>query len=562
MNRLSLLLGVATIAVVAAGHAQAGDSLGLFAEGIGKIEDGVASGNRKSANTAPDGSALAPFSVSSDKIDGDFTLKALVTGADPIENPSGIITKFGVLTDGTLTEPDENTYVVFKGNPGGPTPNYDYGRHFLFQGHEIFGQDMAFITRVNMDVKDPAHRITLLTPVGNDGKTHLNDLDGSIYDPFTYTFLFSEETAGRIIQLSAGWPVTKTTLEAHIGLGGFEGLKLDDKGNLYIIEDAGGATSNNTAYPLGNGQTVSLDRAKQPNSFVYRFIPKNKNRLEDGGELQALQVIIDGNPIVFGGTTAAARDADIASDAQLKLHTLGKSYAIKWVKVHQSSAGDTASFDANAAAKAAKATPFKRPENMAWLPGSNFKTFFFSPTGDTNAVAGDNPFLRARGAYGALFRVDLRDDDHRGPFAKPAADDGRISLFFLGDHDHNSFDNIAFANMQQLLAAEDRGDGLHNQLNTLDSIWAFDVSKPCKLGKFRSPDTNPVRFVALGLDGTAVTKGDNEPTGIYVSNGSTSTKTMLGTRENLLAGRAFFTHQHGDNLLYEVSRKPKHLVNN
>ena len=60
--------------------------------------------------------------------------------------------------------------------------------------------------------------------------------------------------------------------------------------------------------------------------------------------------------------------------------------------VHTSNAGDKPGFDANAAAKAAGATPFKRPENMAWLP-SNFGTFFFDPTGDTDSIAGDNPFL-------------------------------------------------------------------------------------------------------------------------------------------------------------------------
>jgi secreted PhoX family phosphatase len=115
-----------------------------------------------------------------------------------------------------------------------------------------------------------------------------------------------------------------------------------------------------------------------------------------------LQVIIDRKPVVFGGP--AAVDADISSPAQLKLHTPGTSYPIRWITIHTANAGDTASFDANAAAKTAGATPFKRPENMAWLPGSNFSTFFFDPTGDTDAVAGENGFLQARGAYGAFPR--------------------------------------------------------------------------------------------------------------------------------------------------------------
>ena len=64
-------------------------------------------------------------------------------------------------------------------------------------------------------------------------------------------------------------------------------------------------------------------------------------------------------------------------------------------------------FDANAPAKAAGATPFKRPENAQFQPGSHFQTFFFDITGDTDNVAGNDPVLAARGAWGGIFRVDL-----------------------------------------------------------------------------------------------------------------------------------------------------------
>src|SRR5262249_40937022 len=33
------------------------------------------------------------------------------------------------------TEPDKNTYLILK-HQNGPDPSYDYGTHFLFQGHE------------------------------------------------------------------------------------------------------------------------------------------------------------------------------------------------------------------------------------------------------------------------------------------------------------------------------------------------------------------------------------------------------------------------------------------
>jgi hypothetical protein len=525
MTRFSVTIGAAAIAALAVAPAWAP---AWADDGVGRIEDGVANANAKVG---------APSTL----VDPDFKLNVIAAGIDPLENPSGVITNFGALSTGTLTEPDENTYLVLDHNPGGPTPGFDYGRHFLFQGHEN-GAPLAYVTRINLDVpRNSPHRITLLTPVDpSTQQTGFGSVDGSTFNPFTKTMLFTQEagTAGGVIQITLQWPVQVNTLDAFLGKAGYEGIHPDNKGNIYLVEDTGGATS----------ATPSLNKGRQPNSFVYRYVPNNPARIEDGGDLQALQVIIDGSPVVFGGPSSV--DADISAQAQLKLHTLGTSFPVKWVTIHTAHKGDTVSFDANAAAKAAGATPFKRPENMTWLPGSEFKTFYFCPTGDTDSVAGDNPFLQARGAYGSIFRVDLaehRDGDHD---RHETAGEGRISLFFLGDHTHNSFDNLTFANEHQLMATEDRGDLLHTELNTLDSVWAFDVRKPGK---------SPIRFVALGRDANSIIHGeDNEPTGLFVSNGSSSKSGMLGTEDGLDGARGFFTQQHGDNILYEFVRNKHH----
>jgi len=505
-----LTLGLVVLATLVTAPAMAEN-------GIGQIKRGVPNANPKSG-------------VQATIIDPDFTLRLLATGTDKLENPSGPITLFGQLSTGTLTEPDENTYLVLDQGPVGPTPGFDYGHHFLYQGHEN-ASPLAYITRVNLDVpRGDQHRISLLTPVNPaTNQTGFGSIDGSTFDPFTTKLLFTQEAGanGGVIEGA------QSTLDAFLGKAGYEGIHPDSEGNLYIIEDTGGTTSH----------TPAINNGRQPNSFVYRYLPNNPTRLRDGGRLQALQVIIDGSPVMFGGS--AAVDSDISAPAQLKLHTPGTSYPTKWVTIHISHAGDTASFDANAAAKAAGATPFKRPENMAWLPSAHFSTFFFDPTGDTDAVAGDNPFLQARGAYGAIFRVDLSD---------VGSNDGTISLFYLGDHEHNSFDNLAFANEHQLLAAEDRGDTLHTQLNTLDSIWAFEV---------KAQNKAPIRFIALGRDATSIAHGeDNEPTGVFVSNGDTDPKHMPGNPESLAHARGFFTMQHGDNNLYEILSLTSPVVNN
>jgi Alkaline phosphatase PhoX len=483
----------------------------------------------------------------SNLISEGFSLSPLATGTDPLENPSGKITKFGFLNDfppqvfeATKTEPDENTYLVLDHNPGGPTLGYDYGRRFLIQGHENSG-DLAYVTRINLDIQDPAHRITLLTPVGADGKTHFNSIDGSTWNPFTKTLLFTQErgAAGGVIQITMDWPNTITTLNGIIGQAGYEGIHPDDRGNLLLIEDAGGVSVR-----VDPTNPSSPKAAKQPNSFVYRFVPKDPTNLLAGGKLQALQVSINGQPVVF---QAADPVGDTFSDAQLKLHTLGTSWPVRWVTIHDTDVDGTANFDANALAKAAGATPLKRPENAQYLPGSGFNTFFFDTTGDTNSDSGNVPALAARGAWGSIFRVDFPGD----------TEVGLISIFFLGTAEQSSFDNLAFVDSRTLLAGEDRGDGLHIQLNALDSIWAYDV---------RGGSANPRRFVAIGRDLASETDagllgtpgfqndGDNESTGVHVSEGGTSVTDMQGKSVNPVKARWFFTQQHGNNTVYEIVR--------
>ena len=190
------------------------------------------------------------------------------------------------------------------------------------------------------------------------------------------------------------------------------------------------------------------------------------------------------------------------------------------------------SFDANAAAKQL-AQPHSNARRNEVSSGIKLLTFFFGPTGDTNADAGNVDSLAKRGAWGSIFRVDLN----------PGRSTGTISIFVLGDANHASFDNISFADDRTLLATEDRGDLLHIQLNKLDSVWAFaiDGSVP------------PRRLVALGRDWSAIVKAeDNEPTGIHVSAGNPSTVSMPGTEADLFNARAFLTKQHGNNVIWEI----------
>src|SRR5262245_16789620 len=69
-------------------------------------------------------------------------------GSMLVENPMDFVKYYGYLNDqpnlipasgsaieASKTEPDKNTYLVLHGQKGAD-PHYDYGTHFLFQGHE------------------------------------------------------------------------------------------------------------------------------------------------------------------------------------------------------------------------------------------------------------------------------------------------------------------------------------------------------------------------------------------------------------------------------------------
>jgi hypothetical protein len=288
-------------------------------------EIAVAQGSTRVEN--PDPATISYYGYDNDKVNDQ---------GQPLMVP------VGGLAEAHKTEPDKNTYLVFKRGLKGADPSYDYGTHFLFQGHE--GAASGFpgpITRINLDA-DAAHRVT----------------------------------------------------------------------------DAGGAFKNGTT-------------AKRPNSFIFRYVPKHPGDLANG-TLQALQVLNDsGAPITFES------QADLHAADQVALHTYGKAFKTRWVTVHDTAKDGTTPFSANTAAKAAHATPFKRPENGLFQPGSRFRTFFFDETGDTDAASPENDDA---GGWGSVMKLTQRD---------LGATSGTLTMFYVSDGD-TSVDGILGAEIPDL----------------------------------------------------------------------------------------------------------------
>jgi hypothetical protein len=515
---------------------------------------GVPAANQKAAGYAP-ASVLTP----------ELQQVAVAQGATPLENPDGITGWYGYqndvasadnpalpnmvptpgnTTEAQKTEPDKNTYLVLKGQKGAD-PSYDYGTHFLFQAHENAAKDaqgnkLGYITRTNLDA-DPAHRVTLLADKDAAGAP-LATSDGTTWDPFAQRLIITTENpSAPTYAATAGYPSTVEDVSGALGRGGFEGVQNDSAGNLWIVEDVGGS---------GKGGTA----AKLPNSFVYRYVPRHPGDLHNG-KLQALQVLnTSGQPI-----TLATQSALNAPD-QLLLHSYGHELTTKWVTVHDTATDGTAPFGANAAAKKVDATPFKRPENGQFAPGSKFREFYFDETGDTDSNSPENgdPATGAGGAggWGAVQQLVQ---------SSPSADTGKLKLFYGGNQAHSGFDNVAFLSKDKIAFVEDAGDTLHKQRNALDSGFVLSTTTD-----YSNAANQPVRWLAEGRDpsatldsagaGVGKNDGDNEITGLHVSDGDPTAGGLLGAKTPKLfqqGWRWFYTQQHGENVTYEVIPTPR-----
>jgi hypothetical protein len=379
--------------------------------------------------------------------------------------------------------------------------------------------------------------------VGDTAGKQLLPFDGSTWDPFAQRLLFTSEagTLGGVWQATLDFPSAVEDISGAFGRGGYELVTNDSSGNVWVIEDVGGAKG-----------TVNRN-ARQPNSFVYRFVPRHASDLHHG-KLQALQVISlrSGQPIAFH---AGQADADILSDDVGDLHSYGKVFQTRWVTLHDTEVDGATPFDANALAKARLATPFKRPENGAFRPGSRFREFVFDETGDTDirTEAGSN-----FGGFGAVLALNQ---------SSPDADHGTLRLVFRNDPVHSAFDNVSFWDDDHVVFVEDAGDTLHGQRNALDSAWMLDLR-----ADYSRPQNQPLRILAEGRDPSATidaalagtpgfnNDGDNEITGFHVSDGDPSVRGILGAKsiEAFHRGaRVFYTQQHGENTTWEILPRPQ-----
>ena len=436
------------------------------------------------------------------------------------------------------TEPDKNTYLVFKHGLDGADPGYDYGTDFLFQGHEGGAGGAGYITRINLDA-DAEHRVTLLATTDVNGNP-LATIDGSTWDPWAKRLLLTTENPGApTYAATPNFPSAVTDVSGALGRGGYEGIQDDGDGNIWIVEDIGGSSKPGTT-------------AKRPNSFVYRYVPPTPGR-------------------------PPARQAAGAPGAERSRRTDHRSPARKrstaptrwrctptarrsrpsWVTIHDTAVDGNAPFVATDLAKAAKATPFKRPENGLFQPGSQLHEVLLRRD---RRHQRDQPGERRAGGWGSIIEADAR--------AARAPSTGTLTLFYL-------LRRSARGLRQRRVPLAQR-DHLRRRRGGHAARPAQRARLRLRLERRRrtTPTRRTSRFAGWPRVATprrrstpptaasAPTRATTRSPALHVSDGDPGASGILGAEVPDLGNaqwRWFYTQQHGDNRTYEVElRRHRH----
>ena len=164
----------------------------------------------------------------------------------------------------------------------------------------------------------------------------------------------------------------------------------------------------------GRGEPGGHDR-EAPNSFIYRYVPKHPGDLANG-KLQVLQVL---NAAGSRSRSSARRRS--TRPTRWRCTPTARRFKTRWVTIHDTAADGTAPFNANTLAKAAEATPFKRPENGAFRPGSQLPRVLLRRD---RRHQRDQPRERRPPAAGAR--------SSSSPRASPSADTGTLDAVLQG----------------------------------------------------------------------------------------------------------------------------------
>ena len=217
------------------------------------------------------------------------------------------------------------------------------------------------------------------------------------------------------------------------------------------------------------------------------------------------------------------------SQGMKELHTYGTTLKTRWVLVHDTDKDGTDAVRRQRARQGGRCNAAQAAgERPVFRPGTDFSEFVFTETGDTNAKT------EAGAEYGGL---------RRGPQAHPGgavgATEGEITLVFRGDVGTPASTTSPSGRRTRCSSSRTAATSCTSQRNALDSGYVIDVTAdyskhgrpagplPRRGSRHRRDDRRGL--VALPDTGFQ-NDGDNEITGIHVSDGDASPVGLLGAK--------------------------------
>ena len=279
----------------------------------------------------------------------------------------------GSNVEATKTEPDKNTYLVFRAASRARTRATTTGRTSSSRATRPAAR--ACITRINLDA-DGAHRVTLMSTQTDAGvaSARRSTARPGIRSPQKLLFttesgVSSGQPTPSIYQATPDFPSHVDDISNVIGRAGFEGVQNDDKGNLYHRR---GRRRRD-----GVGRELAHEAAEQlhlPVRAEERVEPRGGRQGSGapGARRRQAAEVHDASELLRGGRCSGSgyRHLRHNSAGYVALHTYGTTFATKWITINTTtSSTPLPGADDNALAKAAGATPFKRPENGVFRPG-------------------------------------------------------------------------------------------------------------------------------------------------------------------------------------------------
>ena len=292
--------------------------------------------------------------------------------------------------------------------------------------------ELGLNTNTGVSVTDLVTGTTKMLVQRNDW----GSLDGIAWTPWGTLLIAEERAAGKVRELNPS--TSELNARPALGIKSHEGMRIDPQGNVYGISETNPG-------------------------FIFRFVPDSRGDLSSG-QLYALKIT---NPT-----------GDRVGDAE-------------WIPLDRTAV----QVDANAAALAAGATGYNRPEDveLATSTGNNrggANVLYVALTGPSNPA--DN----------RVIAIDLREPKSGSAHATAFVYDYVKWGVNAVQGDFEMPDNLALDRSGNLYITEDPGTASSTKRG--DDIW---VATP-PTGQPHQPAASVVRFASL-------TDCSAEPTGIY-----------------------------------------------